>query len=221
MHVLDHGPLDALRARRRGQGAVVAPVVGEVDAGEERAEADVLLITGAVSLASIKVALNEWVVPVAAGLSIEEHTDDGTQEDVAVGVLGALDVMHQVHLEIVELALDGVLRRCVEVELQRGEERLACVWERDLELSGLLSSLRSRVASEVHSHGRGLLDIRLDSKGREVIVVIADEVHFVVGFSVDEVNGGLLDSLGAEGVLSVMDGAPVGAKQLVVVVRAT
>lgn len=121
--------------------------------------------------------------------------------------------MHEVHLGIVEFAVDGVLGGGVEVELLRGEEGRGAIGKGDLELSlGALSLIPEACrVGDVGSAGAV----------SEVIIVITLELHLVGDVRVGgQVDWGLLKTRVAETVLTVDDSAPVSTDLLVAPVLA-
>mmetsp|Transcript_36357 Transcript_36357/g.61269 ORF Transcript_36357/g.61269 Transcript_36357/m.61269 type:complete len:252 (+) Transcript_36357:39-794(+) len=110
-----HNPLDDLRARRRGQAAVIVEVArGMVVNSGEELRVRVERIGHGVRLAVPHKLLEERVVHGAGCL--HHDADHGKVSRVHAGA--CLLGIHEVRLNIGELAVDGVLGRRVEVELQ-------------------------------------------------------------------------------------------------------
>lgn len=139
LHLLDDGPFETFRAGRGSQGTVVAPVCGHVDAVEELANVNGGWGRCALSDNGVVERFEESVVIVTTFLSVEEDANDTTGESVlrSCGVssfIAALNEMHEVNLQVVELAAHGMLGGSVEVELSGSEIGHAAVGEGELKL---------------------------------------------------------------------------------------
>ena len=108
LDLAENGPHDALSARRGGEGTVVTPELGGVDTGEELAHLNIF------RRGVLVVSHHLLDEPVGFGTfdDVEEEADDSD-------LLGVSVLMNDVHLGVLELAVDGVLRRAVEMELER------------------------------------------------------------------------------------------------------
>lgn len=124
LHLLEHGPLDAFRAGWRCEGAIVGPVVLDVDLAEEVVERNfgvhglrcarlqdsrdlveepIVMFTVCVVLVTIFHIVVE---------SIKHESKHGAQAAIHVGV-------HHVQLAVVMLSVDSVLRWAVNMELSK------------------------------------------------------------------------------------------------------
>ena len=112
LNLFNDTPFDAFRARWRGEGAIIAPVVRHVNSAEELAHSD--LFSGVID--GIKHAFEEGVRGGASLFHIEEDSDDGTielficvQRASIGGDTRALDDVHKMDLGIVKISVDSVL----------------------------------------------------------------------------------------------------------------
>lgn len=125
LNLVYNNPLNTLSARRSGEGTVVGIVsLANVEAAQEISNlniGDIVSLsvdaTGAGSKAS-----NERVVLITTGLSIEEDTNDSEISDTSIiSGFALVDQMDKMHLKIVVLVVNGMLRRSVHMELSKVE----------------------------------------------------------------------------------------------------
>lgn len=169
LSLLEHGPLDSLGAGRGGQGTVEGPESVGVEVAQESLHVKVKRGTFAVGGGDAvgEHLRDEVVVGVAANLAIEENAEHGAEGSVLVNV-------DEVHLEVAELAVDGVLTRRVHVELHSLEDALGLA----VELAGHLTVL---------TWGVGQVDLEgVSSVGEGGVLV----VNVVVKVNSDVVRGG-------------------------------
>ena len=140
LNLFNDTPFDTFRARGRGEGTIIAPVVLHVNRAEELAHLN--LRSGAIGIDSIKDTFDEGVCGGAALSNIKEDGNYGTWDflisvqGVAFGSeSGALDDVKNLHFDIVLISVNGVFRGCVEVEHLGSEVGFATVGELELEFS--------------------------------------------------------------------------------------
>lgn len=135
LNVLQHGPLNLLRAGGRSQRAVVAPEFGVVELLEEVSCEEWAVCSARVLEAAILNELfDEIIINVTAFIAIEKHTEYGTKSHVALGIVLSV-LVDEVHLQIVHLTVDSVLGGSVNVGLQHSELVFSATIEGELHLT--------------------------------------------------------------------------------------
>ena len=201
LHLFQNGPLDALGAGGRSQGAIKAPKVLGVQRGQERINSDMSICPGVCSRRGdvSKPLIEEQVLGVTASDSVEEDTKH-RKRTTARGV-------DEVNLHVVLIAVDGVLAWRVQVELD----------PRESGTSSAIESASHRSPSVVDLKGVALI---LEDSASVVNIVIELDANIFRVFDVRglDVDGTLLSSRAAE--LIAVDAAPVSATLDVVPVGA-
>ncbi len=122
---------------------------------------------------SFQVGLDKRVFGAISDLGIEENAKNGAKEGFSIGIV-VFDVVNEVHLEVVVLAVDGMLRWGVEVELDGRVVSKAAIGESYLEFGFLSLGLVCKSCS-VSLVGFAQAAVQ----NREVVVVVAHDLHLV------------------------------------------
>ena len=135
--MLYDAPFNAFSTRRSSERAVIAPVSFEVYDIPELSDFDLFrelaswLIT---VIYGIEYRLDERIILVASVMPIEENSEDGA---IRISITCSLVDVNEVYFGVVLFTIYSMLRRCMEVEVFRGEIARSFVIESDLEFNVL------------------------------------------------------------------------------------
>ena len=198
LHLLQHIPVDAFSAGWGGKGTLIAPELSRVERVDETLQVDVLLscvvdtaVCG-VGWQVVPPGVQEEVTCWACSLSVEKDSNYATELFISIAVYPKV---HNVELHVVVLAVDGVLRWAVHVELFSAEFLLSTILKSLNESALLPGGLPSPLLS-------------CDCSTRQFAIAhwrVHVESQIVVGNSVAKVNRRLLPS----GTADVCTGACV------------